>query len=310
MNLKIANAPCSWGVDFADAPTNPPWERVLDEIAQAGFDATELGPLGYLPTDPQKLRAELSQRRLNVIAGTLFRPFSVPSTLAETRDFAHRSCELLADIGAEYVVVIDALCDDRMATAGQSGRAARLDSNEWRSLIEAIREASEIARSYNITPVLHSHAGTHIEFGDEVERALEDLPEDLVKVCVDTGHLTYAGMNPAEWIRKLGSRLVFLHFKDINEQKLNLARSEQWTFFQAIAHGIFCPLGSGMVNFQAIGNALGDIKYSGWAVVEQDCDPRVAPNPLRDAGASLSFLKESGLAKLSLKDRARRVPIG
>src|SRR5689334_3873936 len=108
MTLKIANAPCSWGVDFADAPTNPPWDRVLDEIAQAGFDATELGPLGYLPTDTQKLQAELAERRLKVVAGTLFRPFSEASSLEETCEFTHRSCELLANIGAEYIVVIDA----------------------------------------------------------------------------------------------------------------------------------------------------------------------------------------------------------
>jgi len=55
MNIQLSNAPCSWGIEFVDAPKNPPWKRVLSEIQQAGYAGTELGPLGYLPTDINQL---------------------------------------------------------------------------------------------------------------------------------------------------------------------------------------------------------------------------------------------------------------
>ncbi len=89
MELKIANAPCSWGIEFADNPANPPWNQVLDEIAGAGYGATELGPLGYLPTDAESLKQALSERELGLIAGTLFvhlhRPEERDAILEKTR---------------------------------------------------------------------------------------------------------------------------------------------------------------------------------------------------------------------------------
>lgn len=296
MQLSIANAPCSWGVDFADAPTNPPWELVLTQIAEAGFRATELGPLGYLPTDV-RLTEALEKRNLSVIAGTLFRPFSVASERESTFAYCRKSCSVLNRIGAKYLVVIDALSEDRMATAGRSAQAPRLSSSEWRVLISTIRDASRLAfEEFGIVPVLHSHAGTHLEFADELHRALEELPEDIVKLCIDTGHFTYAGIDPAKWIRDNKARLSFMHLKDVDGTKLAAARENKWGFFTAIAQGIFCPLGHGAVDFDDIRQSLREISYTGWAVVEQDCDPRMEPNPLRDAQASLQFLRQMKLA--------------
>ena len=43
--IRVGNAPVSWGVYEADRP-NPPFDRILDEIARAGYEGTELGPYG------------------------------------------------------------------------------------------------------------------------------------------------------------------------------------------------------------------------------------------------------------------------
>lgn len=297
MLLNIANAPCSWGVDFADAPANPPWERVLREIAEAGFRATELGPLGYLPTKPQQLADALGHFELRVIAGTLFRPFESRAERKMTLQITRDCCALLSQIGGSYLVVIDAFSEERLVTAGQSGRARRLDDAEWQTLIRTIREASQLAvEEYNVTPVLHSHVGTYLEFDDELRRALDELPAELVKLCIDTGHFTYAGMSPQHWIRTHGDRLAFMHLKDVDKQQLARVQSERLDFRTAIADGVFCPLGTGRVDFKAIRDSLAAIKYDGWAVVEQDCDPRAGPDPLRDARESLAFLRQAGLA--------------
>jgi inosose dehydratase len=297
MSLQIANAPCSWGVDFADAPANPPWDRVLQELAAAGFRATELGPFGYLPTDSATLAEILRRFELQVIAGTLFRPFQIRAERKATLQMARDCCSLLSKIGGQYLVVIDAFSDDRVATAGQSQRARRLERTEWTTLLGTIHDASRIAsEEYGITPVLHSHAGTYIEFEDELNSALEDLPADLVKLCIDTGHFAYSGMSTNDWIRTHRERLAFLHLKDISARQLARVRSEALDFWTAVAAGIFCPLGQGIVDFAAIRLSLAEINYRGWAVVEQDCDPRVEPDPLRDAKASLEFLRMTGFA--------------
>ena len=59
--IKIGNAPCSWGVEFADDARNPNWRRVLKENADAGFTGIELGPVGYMPEEPTILAEALSE---------------------------------------------------------------------------------------------------------------------------------------------------------------------------------------------------------------------------------------------------------
>jgi sugar phosphate isomerase/epimerase len=55
--IKIGNAPCSWGVEFADDPRNPSWRKVLQENAEAGFTGIELGPVGFMRSFPRRLKS-------------------------------------------------------------------------------------------------------------------------------------------------------------------------------------------------------------------------------------------------------------
>ena len=71
MNVTIGSAPDSWGVWFPSDERQTPWHRFLDEIAEAGYEWTELGPYGYLPTDPETLRAELAKRNLRITGATV-----------------------------------------------------------------------------------------------------------------------------------------------------------------------------------------------------------------------------------------------
>src|SRR4051812_20851359 len=108
MKLLLGSCPDSWGVWYADDPKQTPWQRFLDELAAVGYRHLELGPYGYLPTDPDRLRAELASRSLTVTAGTvggvsgLHRPEELAAILAETR----RVAALTAALGAEHVVFV------------------------------------------------------------------------------------------------------------------------------------------------------------------------------------------------------------
>lgn len=296
MELKIANAPCSWGIEFADNPANPPWNQVLDEIAGAGYGATELGPLGYLPTDAESLKQALSERELGLIAGTLFvhlhRPEERDAILEKTRV----TCEILRQQGAQFLVVIDHVSSPRTDQAGQVETATRLSDEQWDAMMETLRGVGEICAEYGITPTLHAHAGTFIEYRDELDKAMRDLPPSLMSLCVDTGHCVYAGMDPCEVLRTYSDRVKYLHFKDINADVLKASVATDTDFYTAIGNNIFCPLGQGCVDFDAVRQTLIEIGFKGWVTVEQDTDPAAKSDARTDAEQSRMFIEQTVIA--------------
>jgi inosose dehydratase len=128
MTIRIGNAPCSWGVEFADDPRNPSWTRVLDECKAAGYDGIELGPIGFMPEDPNQLGDALATRGLALIGGVVFRPFHDPAKWDEVKDAAVRTCKSLAAHGARHLVLIDSISPRRATTAGRPGGRADVKS--------------------------------------------------------------------------------------------------------------------------------------------------------------------------------------
>ena len=296
MSYRLANAPCSWGVDFADRPENPDWRRMLDEAAAAGFTSIELGPVGYFPTDPVKFKEELASCGLSIAAGNLFDPLTDPAAFPAILDKTRRTCELLQALDAPRFVIIDCVSVERGRTAGRSDAAPRLDAAAWAAMMARIREIALLARDeYGVASTLHAHAGCYIEFEDEIERAMDDLPEGLVGICIDTGHSAYAGIDPAAMIRRYGSRVRHMHFKDIDPAVREACLAGHVDFFAAVARQIFCPLGEGMVDFAGVRKALADIGYAGMIVVEQDVDPAGDASPADNAKASFRFLASAGM---------------
>ena len=289
---RLANAPCSWGVDFADRPENPDWRRVLDEAAAAGFSAIDLGPVGYFPPDPSQLADELVRRNLSLSAGGLFDPLADPAAFDGVIGKTRRTCAILKALNAPRLVIIDCVSEARGDTAGRSSAARRLSPTEWKDMIGRIVELARIAwNEYGVTSTLHAHAGTNIEFEDELDRAMADAPENLLGLCVDTGHSAYAGIDPVKLIHKYGKRIGHMHLKDVDPQVRASCLAGEIDFFGAIAKGIFCPLGRGMVEFAAVRDALAEIGYGGVAVVEQDVDPSSGSGPRENARQSYAFLK-------------------
>ncbi|MEZ5535414.1 MAG: TIM barrel protein [Thiolinea sp.] len=295
MKLQLSNAPCSWGVEFAGNPDNPGWQSVLDDIQQAGYGATELGPLGYMPTDTAVLREALEARGLQLLAGTLFHYLHDAAKRDEILDFTRRSCEILQPLGAKYMVVIDHVASPRTDQAGQVETATRLDRDAWNAMMETIRQAANICVDHDITPTLHAHTGTFIEYRDELDKAMNDLHSDLVSLCIDTGHCQYAGMNPAEVIRTYADRVKYLHFKDIDAAVHQRVVAGKIDFYKAVSAGVFTPLGKGCVDFPAVRRVLNDIGFDGWVTVEQDMDPTQDADPLSNARQSREFIEQAML---------------
>jgi inosose dehydratase len=286
--IRLATGPVTWGVDFADAPGNPPWEQVLDEIAASGVDALELGPVGYLPEEPGALRAALDSRGLTAVGSFVFDDFHDPSRGPELAAATERAARAIAAAGGTVLLLIDRPAPERAATAGRSLDARRLDGREWTAMLDAIRRCADIAEGQGLHPAFHPHAGSYVEYEDEIERLLDDAGVDL---CLDTGHAAYAGIDPERALVAYGPRLAHVHLKDVHagvvEQGLG--------FWAALAAGVFCPLGEGAVDLPAVLAALGDIGYEGYATIEQDRVPG-SGSPLDDLAASLRVLSRAGLA--------------
>jgi inosose dehydratase len=291
--VRLATGPVSWGVDFADEPANPAWSRVLDEIAASGFEWTELGPVGYLPEDPAVLRRELSDRGLSVAGSFLFQPLGSREGRTAVLEVARRTCQLIAGVGGGNLVVIDLVDEGRARTAGRPEAAARLDEHGWSELMAGVEAVARVAsEEFGLRAVLHHHAGSHIEFEDEIARALADLDPALIGLCVDTGHAAYAGVDPLELIARHGDRVDYLHLKDVDPAALDRVRGESLDFWAAIEAGVFCPLGAGAVDFAALAELLAGVGFAGPATVEQDRNRRPGSNALADTVRSREFLEE------------------
>jgi inosose dehydratase len=297
MQLSIGNAPCSWGVEFADDPRNPSWTQVLDEAQAAGYRGIELGPLGFMPEDPAILGPALAQRGLTLIGGVLFRPFHDPRQWEMVKDAAVRTCRALTAHGAKQLVLIDSISPRRAPTAGRRAEAERLQGSERTGLLDRLRSVAKMAtEDFGLVVTMHAHAAGFVEFEDELEDVLDSIEPRLLGVCLDSGHSIYAGFDPVEFYRRHSERISYLHFKDVNPIVLRQAIDNRTGFYDACAAGVFCNLGEGIVDFLALKSALLAAGFSGWGTVEQDRDPKGARSTLGDATSNLNFLKSVGLA--------------
>ena len=294
MTFQIGNAPCSWGIEFAGDPRNPPWRTVLKECADAGYRGIELGPIGFMPEDPGLLGEALAEHDLSLIGGVVFRPFHDPSQWEEVESAAMRTARSLAAHGAAHFVLIDSISPRRAPTAGRVDEAEQMSGDDWRGFVDRITAAARIGADHGLVPSIHAHAGGFMDFEPELERLLDEVDETLLKICFDTGHHSYAGFDPVAFLKRHLGRVSYLHFKDIDPAVKADVVANRTDFYKACGQGIFCNLGQGNVDFRAVRQVLLDGGFEGWCTVEQDCDPTLDVSPLSDAIANRNFLKSIG----------------
>ena len=292
--IRIGNAPCSWGVEFADDPRNPSWRKVLSDCAAAGYKGIELGPVGFMPEDPALLAEGLREHDLTLIGGVVFRPFHDPAKWEETWDAALRTCKALVAHGAQHLVLIDSISPRRAPTAGRAREAEQMDNAEWRAFTDRLREVARLGTDHGLTVGIHAHAAGFIDFEPELERLLDETDDALLKICFDTGHHSYAGFDPIAFMRRHMGRISYMHFKDIDPVVKADAVTRRTGFYDACGQGIFCNLGKGDVDFPTVRNLLSDAGFEGWCTVEQDCDPAGTTSPVDDARANRDYLSSIG----------------
>ncbi|MEM6409142.1 MAG: TIM barrel protein [Pseudomonadota bacterium] len=293
--IEIGNAPCSWGVEFADDVRNPSWETVLKENAEAGYTGLELGPVGFMPEDATVLAEALDEHGQTLIGGVVFRAFHDPDQWDDVMDGAVRTCKALKAHSAEHLVLIDSIAARRAPTAGRADEAVQMSKEEWTVFRDKIATIARMGtEEYGLTVGIHAHAGGFMDFEPELERLLGEVDERILKICFDTGHHSYAGFDPVAFMQRHISRISYMHFKDIDPVVKADVVANRTDFYKACGQGIFCNLGDGDVDFPAVRQVLLDAGFEGWCTVEQDCDPLLDPDPLGDAKKNRAYLQSIG----------------
>jgi inosose dehydratase len=281
---RIAGAPISWGVCEV-----PGWgyqldsDKVLTEMRELGLAATELGPDGFLPADPAELTAVLDRYELQAVGG--FTPVLLHEAGHDPLPGVESLLDAYTAARAEVLVLA--------AVTGADGYDSRpqLDNDGWKTLLHNLDRLYETAAARGIRAVLHPHVGTMIENGDDVTRVLDG---SRIPLCLDTGHLLIGGTDPMELARAAADRINHAHLKDVHADHAARVQAGDLTYTQAVAQGMYTPLGTGDVDISGIVSHLLSHGFDGWFTLEQDTILGGEPEgegPVADVRASVEYLR-------------------
>ena len=284
---RIATAPISWGVcEMPGWGYQLPVEAVLKEMSVAGFTHTELGSLGYLPTEPAGLRAVLDQYDLSLLGGFVPVVLHDPSQIQSTREAAIGAAELISGGGGRYFVSCAVSHPDNW-------RQRPPAEHEWTVAAETLAEVEEIAAEHGLIQAFHPHFGSLVETNTEIEQVLHASDTALV---LDTAHLVLGGGDAAEMAKRYLDRIALVHLKDVNLGIAAQVQAGELSLMEGVQQGLFPPLGRGGLPIAEIIDLLERSGRGLWYVLEQDAaiaegDPSAVARLRFDACQSIDFLR-------------------
>jgi inosose dehydratase len=297
--IKIANAPCSWGaLEFELEGKAPDYVQVLNEIVETGYEGTELGDWGFMPTDPQKLTEEIHGRNLKLLGAFVPVALKKPEAHQAGIDVAVRTARLMAAVEGDLPFII--LADEngsipvRTKNAGRVTPEMGLSDSEWQIFAEgAEKVASAVKKETGLRTAFHHHCAGYVETPTEIEKLMSLTDPNLLGLVFDCGHYRFGGGDPVEGLKKYGKRVWHFHFKDYHSGFGRQGIKEGWDYFQSVSAGVFCELGKGEVNFPALLAELKKIGFEGWGVVEQDVLPGMG-KPKESAKRNREYIRSLG----------------
>lgn len=287
---RVAAAPISWGICEA-----PGWglqmapERVLGEMRDLGIRATELGALGWLPTDATALRSMLSDHGLDLVGGFVPLVLHRADRRADLEADALTAARTLAEGGGTCFV-------SAAVSSHESWQHLDLDDEQWATLVEGLDIVERICADHGLVQVVHPHVNTLIETAAEFHRFLAD---STVRFCLDTGHLFIGGADPVAIARDHSDRVGLVHIKDVNASIAGRMRAGEFDLMAATAAGLFPAAGQGDVPIAEVVDLMGAAAFAGWYVLEQDValtdgEPPVGEGPVAGVRVSLDYLRSLG----------------
>ena len=284
---RVAGAPITWGVDGS-----PGWgflmdrDRVMREMRESGLSATELGPDGYLPTDPAELQQFLAQYDMSIVGGFVPALLYQDDRIEDELAYVTRAAGQLASTGSKVLVL--------GPSSHRSGydTSIVMDDDQWAVFLKNLERFEHVVGDIGLETALHPHWGFAIATDQDIDRLLDS---SSVGLCLDTGHAYLGGADPVEVARKAKDRVLHIHLKDVDPVKARQVQSGEVAFRQSVIDGLFVPLGQGGVDIAGVIELLEAEGYRGWYVLEQDvtlpADPAPGTGPKADAVASVAYLR-------------------
>ncbi len=259
--------------------------RVLREMSELGLGATEFGPDGFLPMQPELKASILKEHNMIAVGG--FVPVVLHRADHDPVPAVKKELESYKAAGAKVLVLA--------ANSGIDGYDAKLPvltDDDWQILFNNLNRLQQIAAEVGVKAVLHPHVGTMIETQDHVMRVVAG---STIPFCLDTGHMIIGGTDPVAFAQNHAGRVAHSHLKDVDLSWAKKVQNNELSYYDAVVQGMYRPLGQGDVDIRAIVRSLIKSGYTGWFVLEQDnvitAEPGINQGPMADAKASVEFLR-------------------
>jgi inosose dehydratase len=286
----IGANPIIWSNDdFNDLAYDVPLDTILREMRAAGFAGSELGHA--YPRTPAPLAEALGRHNLRLVSGW-HSTYLASKPLAEEEKSFRAHLNLLKTLGTRVVIVAECtrcIHGNRDAALGFGDKLApRLTEAEWPKLLAGLQHLAAVAASEEMQVVYHHHMGTVIQAEADLERLLAGASD--VRLLLDAGHLAFAGIDPVAVAQRHAARIAHVHLKSVRPAVAERVRREGWSFYRAVANGVFTVAGDGCVDYPAIFQILAAADYRGWLVVEAEEDPVKVP-ALPKAKAARAYVR-------------------
>ena len=299
-NIIVGSAPDSWGVWFPDDPQQTPYGRFLDEVAASGYQWIELGPYGYLPTDPEQLSDELGSRGLKLSAGTVFEHLHQENSWDAVWSQIADVAKLTAAVGGKHVVVIPEMWRD--PATGEVLEDRDLTDEQWRAKTAGMNDLGRaMFETFGVRAQYHPHADSHVDTEQNIYRFLENTDPEFVNLCLDTGHVSYCGGDNLAIIRAHPERIGYLHLKQVDEQVRAKVAADDLPFGEAVRLGAMIEPPLGIPEMPPLLDAVAELDVDIFAIVEQDMYPCTPDTPLPIAQRTRKYLGSCGIPAVSFR---------
>lgn len=288
--VKLAIAPIGWtNDDMPDLGKENTFEQCVSEMALAGFKGSEIG--NKYPQDVAELKHKLDVRGLQICNAWFSTLFTSEPYEVTIRNFIKHRDRLHA-LGAKVIGASEQGNSIQGKPDNIFGDTKPVYTKEqWETIARGYNEMGALAQEKGMILTCHHHMGTGVQTIEEIDTFMSLVDPETVFLLFDSGHLTFAGLDPVPVLKKYIHRIRHVHLKDCRTAIRDQARAEGWSFLTAVRNGVFTVPGDGDVDFAPIFKVLEEAGYEGWVVVEAEQDPAKA-NPFEYAVKARKYIAE------------------
>jgi inosose dehydratase len=292
VSIRFGVSPIAWiNDDMPELGGDTPLEHVLGEARDIGFAGIELG--GRFPRDARSLTALLARFELALVGGW-YSASLLTRTAGEEIAALQAHLALLKALDCRVFILAEtsnAIHGDRTLPLSAT---PRLNRAVWAHFGAKLTEVADHVAAAGLRLAYHHHLGTVVESGEDIGRFLLSTGPS-VGMTIDTGHAALAGVDAVSLIRNHPQRVAHVHCKDIRGKVFRKIQAEGGSFLRGVLDGMFTVPGDGDLDFGKVMQALGEIGYSEWIIVEAEQNPASA-DPRRYGQLGLTTLRREAAA--------------